>query len=137
MRRRPPRSTRTDTLFPYTTLFRSPVRGQHRLQGTAGGWRAGLFRHVARRHLARDRRAARSSVVRRRSVPPRAEIETVRSAPLVCELHRRRGQAEPPGLAPIGSNPAVMPASLHRQTIVLAKVVLVPLYIGRRSIIKT
>src|SRR3546814_9983729 len=25
MRRRPPRSTRTDTLFPYTTLFRSPA----------------------------------------------------------------------------------------------------------------
>src|SRR3546814_8628344 len=25
MRRRPPRSTRTDTLFPYTTLFRSAV----------------------------------------------------------------------------------------------------------------
>src|SRR3546814_8701900 len=28
MRRRPPRSTRTDTLFPYTTLFRSPVCGR-------------------------------------------------------------------------------------------------------------
>src|SRR3546814_9700992 len=27
MIRRPPRSTRTDTLFPYTTLFRSPFRG--------------------------------------------------------------------------------------------------------------
>src|SRR3546814_16340731 len=26
MIRRPPRSTRTDTLFPYTTLFRSSVR---------------------------------------------------------------------------------------------------------------
>src|SRR3546814_2617620 len=26
MVRRPPRSTRTDTLLPYTTLFRSPVR---------------------------------------------------------------------------------------------------------------
>src|SRR3546814_16244921 len=26
MVRRPPRSTRTDTLFPYTTLFRSPAR---------------------------------------------------------------------------------------------------------------
>src|SRR3546814_19841677 len=25
MRRRPPRSTRTDTLFPYTTLFRSDI----------------------------------------------------------------------------------------------------------------
>src|SRR3546814_1679343 len=27
MIRRPPRSTRTDTLFPYTTLFRSPLEG--------------------------------------------------------------------------------------------------------------
>src|SRR3546814_8867657 len=27
MIRRPPRSTRTDTLFPYTTLFRSPILG--------------------------------------------------------------------------------------------------------------
>src|SRR3546814_2349487 len=26
MIRRPPRSTRTDTLFPYTTLFRSPAK---------------------------------------------------------------------------------------------------------------
>src|SRR3546814_19168770 len=36
MRRRPPRSTRTDTLFPYTTLFRSALvqrisRGVERL----------------------------------------------------------------------------------------------------------
>src|SRR3546814_6193626 len=30
MIRRPPRSTRTDTLFPYTTLFRSPARHQSR-----------------------------------------------------------------------------------------------------------
>src|SRR3546814_8329112 len=28
MIRRPPRSTRTDTLFPYTTLFRSPRCGR-------------------------------------------------------------------------------------------------------------
>src|SRR3546814_11141020 len=28
MRRRPPRSTRTDTLFPYTTLFRSYLVGK-------------------------------------------------------------------------------------------------------------
>src|SRR3546814_6602990 len=28
MRLRPPRSTRTDTLFPYTTLFRSPEARQ-------------------------------------------------------------------------------------------------------------
>src|SRR3546814_14514865 len=29
MRRRPPRSTRTDTRFPYTTLFRSDQQRQH------------------------------------------------------------------------------------------------------------
>src|SRR3546814_18345527 len=45
MKRRPPRSTRTDTLFPYTTLFRSDARiavgaaalqGYHQLAGRAG-----------------------------------------------------------------------------------------------------
>src|SRR3546814_3275958 len=36
MIRRPPRSTRTDTLFPYTTLFRSErVDGIHRLAAPA------------------------------------------------------------------------------------------------------
>src|SRR3546814_15932206 len=32
MIRRPPRSTRTDTLFPYTTLFRSPVAKDGRVE---------------------------------------------------------------------------------------------------------
>src|SRR3546814_2866051 len=56
MRLRPPRSTRTDTLFPYTTLFRSLLAalgrtgrrdgsgsgsGRHR-RGLAGGGRRGL-----------------------------------------------------------------------------------------------
>src|SRR3546814_2308083 len=44
MIRRPPRSTRTDTLFPYTTLFRSAHHAQfdsHRDRGTMlGGGRA-------------------------------------------------------------------------------------------------
>src|SRR3546814_14126158 len=31
MIRRPPRSTRTDTLFPYTTLFRSPLQKVEKL----------------------------------------------------------------------------------------------------------
>src|SRR3546814_8769000 len=42
MIRRPPRSTRTDTLFPYTTLFRSRRRKRHRHPRrlpAAGGWR--------------------------------------------------------------------------------------------------
>src|SRR3546814_1291840 len=40
MRRRPPRSTRTDTLFPYTTLFRSRAdkpRASRRCPGKASG----------------------------------------------------------------------------------------------------
>src|SRR3546814_10987262 len=46
MIRRPPRSTRTDTLFPYTTLFRSyceirPIAG---LVSSPFGCRAGLLR---------------------------------------------------------------------------------------------
>src|SRR3546814_17942148 len=47
--RRPPRSTRTDTLFPYTTLFRS------RVESGAG---AGVI-HFARRTNPPDRPPAR------------------------------------------------------------------------------
>src|SRR3546814_6900513 len=41
MIRRPPRSTRTDTLFPYTTLFRSrrAVGRDHVVEGRASGRR--------------------------------------------------------------------------------------------------
>src|SRR3546814_1333399 len=35
MIRRPPRSTRTDTLFPYTTLFRSTDDSRHDVKGSA------------------------------------------------------------------------------------------------------
>src|SRR3546814_9384009 len=37
MIRRPPRSTRTDTLFPYTTLFRSPADAAPRFRVTVAG----------------------------------------------------------------------------------------------------
>src|SRR3546814_10172911 len=41
MVRRPPRSTRTDTLFPYTTLFRSPT-AQREPSGSAIGAEPGI-----------------------------------------------------------------------------------------------
>src|SRR3546814_4871039 len=72
MIRRPPRSTRTDTLFPYTTLFRSVVF-HHRVEAQL---RRALPRHgeadqpaamgghevdrIGRRHLRRDDQVARS-----------------------------------------------------------------------------
>src|SRR3546814_962907 len=54
MIRRPPRSTRTDTLFPYTTLFRSgfsaygdSVRGVlETLAVASGGWFAPAGAHI-------------------------------------------------------------------------------------------
>src|SRR3546814_13126005 len=38
MRRRPPRSTRTDTLFPYTTLFRSGTGAARRARNFRFNW---------------------------------------------------------------------------------------------------
>src|SRR3546814_4367372 len=49
MIRRPPRSTRTDTLFPYTTLFRSAIAGkglEHALEHLRLDLRAGDDRTV-------------------------------------------------------------------------------------------
>src|SRR3546814_9427042 len=64
MIRRPPRSTRTDTLFPYTTLFRSPL----------------LFRQGGERAL--ERRQVERVLLRRRD--RRQELRRV-------ERHPRRG----------------------------------------------
>src|SRR3546814_1040172 len=61
MRRRPPRSTRTDTLLPYTTLFRSPDpgrRGARRAAGAAGAGRARTGRTRAHPARAAPGRAA-------------------------------------------------------------------------------
>src|SRR3546814_15350212 len=43
MIRRPPRSTRTDTLFPYTTLFRSRGHGFHDRTDDQSGYAQGLY----------------------------------------------------------------------------------------------
>src|SRR5213075_3535828 len=57
MIRRPPRSTQQGTLFPYTTLFRSP-RGATHAAGAAGG--AARSGRVARRIRAQPDQTARS-----------------------------------------------------------------------------
>src|SRR3546814_8086765 len=63
MIRRPPRSTRTDTLFPYTTLFRSidrPTarRGAAPARGRCATWPTGTAAGRRRRHRRRaDRRS--------------------------------------------------------------------------------
>src|SRR3546814_10650473 len=60
MIRRPPRSTRTDTLFPYTTLFRSVgcrARDGARRAGAAGGGADGARGARARRNARHGRRS--------------------------------------------------------------------------------
>src|SRR3546814_2234744 len=52
MIRRPPRSTRTDTLFPYTTLFRSEGDGRERSSGNRSSIFVVRTAQEARRHLA-------------------------------------------------------------------------------------
>src|SRR3546814_9151040 len=66
MIRRPPRSTRTDTLFPYTTLFRSRSRRTHRRRhrrrsAASRGRPPPAFRSRSRSPAARRRRARRSA----------------------------------------------------------------------------
>src|SRR3546814_10808959 len=56
MIRRPPRSTRTDTLFPYTTLFRSDLATlQARLLDTLGGETQARAARMRARELAGER----------------------------------------------------------------------------------
>src|SRR3546814_1882061 len=43
MIRRPPRSTRTDTLFPYTTLFRSAFAGRLQIKQRDNGGKQGTL----------------------------------------------------------------------------------------------
>src|SRR3546814_16641624 len=88
MIRRPPRSTRTDTLFPYTTLFRSPAASDRArevshvaaadhprralcgvgggegsaLRGAAAGRRPGRRRAQGRRVRSEERRGGKECV---------------------------------------------------------------------------
>src|SRR3546814_1812324 len=78
MIRRPPRSTRTDTLFPYTTLFRSlPSKGQIRTEHLAGAERPGRWGAVAGgRPFGRWRLDLRSAGLPLSTPGPRSEEHT-------------------------------------------------------------
>src|SRR3546814_5643713 len=77
MIRRPPRATRTDTLFPYPTLFRS--RPFDKLRGSSG--RTGFIECFPSRRcpLRRDpqRRSRRRRVAARRSEEHTSELQSL------------------------------------------------------------
>src|SRR3546814_18874566 len=72
MIRRPPRSTRTDTLFPYTTLFRSIDAFDLLVHDRAEQFVLGSEACVQRR--LRDTRRAHDLIQRGRTVAVRAEL---------------------------------------------------------------
>src|SRR3546814_14702696 len=100
MIRRPPRSTRTDTLFPYTTLFRSPQRlllcvesGGPAVQGT-GAWRLRAF-HI---DLRVDRQLRPSQLFGGKDGHRRTfQLDSTRHAALRCHIELYRAfRMEPP-----------------------------------------
>src|SRR3546814_2326760 len=89
MIRRPPRSTRTDTLFPYTTLFRSPLHPR------------GARRRPRRLYSARLRRGAAEALdlsLRLSDPQPAAQAERALGAGRLL-VHRYLHAAEPQRLA--------------------------------------
>src|SRR3546814_18756516 len=92
MIRRPPRSTRTDTLFPYTTLFRSDDKIALRREGRKA--RPRLDGELIERQMAgteRQRRGQFPLPRRQRLAGPR--IDQVETHPR--EMHLRRGDRHP------------------------------------------
>src|SRR3546814_10836285 len=89
MIRQPPRSTRTDTLFPYTTLFRSDRHRRRHGRGGAGDVRRvedhGLHRRGARldqhlrrvHHHAADAAEVPQAVRRTRSEEHTSELQSL------------------------------------------------------------
>src|SRR3546814_3289121 len=120
MIRRPPRSTRTDTLFPYTTLFRSDVRdpvlhgpdriaavalrgGDHRFavrgrqhapDDAHGRRRAGADR--ARRAASGRRVCTRPALDRRRSEEHTSELQSLMriSYAVFCLKKKKKAQVK-------------------------------------------
>src|SRR3546814_5804078 len=82
MIRRPPRSTRTDTLFPYTTLFRSRLKKVTREQAVPL-YRAQSYAHL---RLGNTGQAAKAIEIAKKYAVSPSEIESIRSEEHTSEL---------------------------------------------------
>src|SRR3546814_19302112 len=97
MIRRPPRSTRTDTLFPYTTLFRSEKRIPS-FAGTTNGAIKQLSFSLFRREGCLDRRKRYRLLSCRRS-GPFAPAHGRPEAMAICRQAAQRGDRGVPAAA--------------------------------------
>src|SRR3546814_3274277 len=106
MIRRPPRSTRTDTLFPYTTLFRSSVAA---ITGEDGIEAVRLnLRAISALDLLHELPADRTRQVRRSRL---RQIDLLDLVPMLeqCRMGLRRDQAR------IGTLVAARIVGIHRE----------------------
>src|SRR3546814_4493755 len=81
MLRRPPRSTRTDTLFSYTTLFRSRMAGVGEAVRELAALLPQHLRHALADHDGRERQVARGQPLGQRH-EVRLDGEAVAAEPL-------------------------------------------------------
>src|SRR3546814_19496533 len=96
MTQRPPSTTRPDTLFPYTSLFRSPAAPLSHRDRRSGGDDAGGDRGADEDAAARSAAAARPA--RTRDLPARS---AARHRPLAAQRAARRAGA--PDRTSVGS----------------------------------
>src|SRR3546814_3046527 len=106
MIRRPPRSTRTDTLFPYTTLFRSPRPRTSAVCGQAGG-HAQLYRPQpsrqcnAVRHSCALQRTRLAKPTRGRPDPENTQQSTRKSSADTAQCSAISSEEHTPELQPL------------------------------------
>src|SRR3546814_17373725 len=95
MIRRPPRSTRTDTLFPYTTLFRSGrllgASGRASRRGVSGDATTSEIRHLRLSRPGRRQRGRKFPAEREEAVHGRAALgrDASRAAAPFCAYSSR------------------------------------------------
>src|SRR3546814_20038477 len=92
MIRRPPRSTRTDTLFPYTTLFRSRqivIHHQHHGNGGRGADRIERFGGVKRQALVQGGAQRQRRRVVKNRVPVGFGVAVVSAESTLLPLDRK------------------------------------------------
>src|SRR3546814_18021858 len=86
MIRRPPRSTRTDTLFPYTTLFRSRSKERQSPRGASNARHCAVFE--------RNDSARGGSAVEEGIHPPSTGLSTASGDKQALALHPHRRSEE-------------------------------------------
>src|SRR3546814_4982402 len=98
MIRRPPRSTRTDTLFPYTTLFRSPQNENEEIEIAEAEARSERKGRIAKPFVEQSKHRAETLQAGRRDVllPRLAHGETPRPENRTkSDMDRAREKREP------------------------------------------